>query len=135
MIDFSAIESEIMSLCTGATTFKSTETGRIRENVPDASMPSCDVACLQHESTRRAGYTEYRIPVVVMIRERGIKRTAGERALKGKFELVCAALESAGHGTAFDVLRDMSSRTYMAESGDTKSVREGVVTLNALAHG
>ncbi len=135
MIDYSAIESEVMSLCTGATTFKSTETGRIRENVPDASMPSCDVAAGPHESTRRAGYTDYKVNVTIVIRCQGFKRTTAEQTLKKALEDVSAALEGAGHGTSFDVLREITSRSFMPETGDTKSVREGVVTLSALAHG
>ena len=132
MIDFSAVESEIMGLLTGAYSFKSTMTGRIRETVPNSSMPSCDVAVGESRATSYAGYEEFRTPVTIVLRVGNTKRTTAEATLKVIIEALRTALTDIT-GTNFNVLREIEARATDDESGEGSSIRTGIVTLTAIS--
>jgi len=132
MIDFSALESEIMDLFTGAYSFKSTSTGRIREVVPNSSMPSCDVAVGESRTQSFAGYEEFRTPVTAVMRLSSTKRNTGEATLKIILETVREALTGVT-GTNFNVLREIEARATDEESGDGSSIRIGLVTMTAIS--
>jgi hypothetical protein len=130
VIDFSAIETEIMTLVSGAATFKSTNTGRIRETVNLGQMPSADVSCTGHRSANRL-YPSYEADVMVAIRSASQDRNTNVNAFKVLVENVCNALEGVT-GTSFDVIRNITSRVGEDESGDGKVVRVAVVTFTVL---
>jgi len=132
VIDFSAIENEILDICTGAHSFKSSLAGRIREVIPNSEMPSCDVACTEHEGAQRAGYEDAKSGVMIVIRCSHMKRTTAENNLKIILENLRAALETSGKGTSFCVLRDITSRATDEPEGEGSPVRVGIITLLAL---
>ncbi len=132
MIDFSAIESEVSSIITSAATFKSSETGYIREIVPVTQMPACDVSAQGHES-RQLVNRDYTIQMVAVIRRQGVDRKDNADSFKLLVEQVCAALEG-WKGTSFDVIRNITSKHGMGQDGNGALVRTVIVEFNCLAH-
>ncbi len=129
MVDLSAIEAELMALI-GSTGYASTETGRIREQVPVNQMPARDIAAGQVTEDQQAGYVSYRVPVTLVIRTTGFQRATAEADLKAKMEAVKTAW-AAQKGTSFDVLRNFSAQAADTAADGGKTIRVGVVTVTA----
>jgi len=68
-----------------------------------------------------------------VIRCSNYKRSTAEVALKDTMDTVLAALKARRNGTAYDVLRDISHRTAVTESGNSNLVREGLIRLTAIS--
>lgn len=132
MIDFSAIEGELSTVAQAAYTFKSTETGRIRETVANSQMPALDVAVVNHEGTQRAGYEEGRSSIVILLRFHHAKPATAESRLKLALEAVRAAIETHTGWTSFAAAREITSRATEAPGGDGSVIRAGTITLTAL---
>jgi len=133
VIDFSAIEDELVDVITAAATFTSTQTGYIREVIPITQMPSLDVSAQGHSTQHNANRT-YTVPIICVIRRKGVDRAANATAFKVLVEQICAALEAYTHPANFDAARNFTSNIGMEQSGDGAIVRTVVITFNVLAH-
>lgn len=132
MIDFSAIEEELVTRIGTGFGFISQETGRIRELVPITRMPSLDVSAQGHETKEDASRT-YRVPVIAVIRRKGVDRTDNADAFKVLVEQVCDRLEGY-KGASFDVIRELASQLFEEVGGDGAMVRSVVIRFVVLAH-
>jgi hypothetical protein len=132
MIDFSAIEAELKTALSSVTTFKSIECGRIRETVATAQMPSLDISCQGHTYKREDPEAAYKSPALLVIRRMGFDRSADADAFKVLIEQICNILEST-HGTAFNVIRGISSQIQEGDSGNGSVIRAGVIQITLWA--
>lgn len=130
MINTSAIEIELASVCAEAFTFKSSSTGRIRETVPDTAMPGLDISALPVRSEHKAGYIAYRVPVLFVIRVSKQNRDDGSARLKQAIDAIITVFESY-KGTSFDVLRDVLGRAVDDDNGSGSPVRIGIIQATA----
>lgn len=135
MIPITTILSEIdTAITTGSgVAFKSRERGYIREVVPVTAMPSLDIAAGDHSAIERAGYTDYTLPVIIVLRRQGVNRSATADTFNNDIEAVCAALD-AHRPVAFDHIGAVASQRGEEAGGDGSTVRVAVITCNALYH-
>lgn len=131
MIDFSAIEVELgTALSTG---FKTIECGRIRETVPNASMPALDISCQGHTYKREDPEARYKIPCTLVIRRMGFDRADDAAKFKENIEQLSNSLETYGKGTAFNVVRGISSQIQEGDSGNGSVIRAGLIQITLWA--
>lgn len=130
MIDFSAIEAEVAALVAAAASFKTTNTGRIRETIPITGMPAADISATGHVSAHQRIHRAYTIQMLVVIRAQSQARNTNANAFKVLVEQVCAALEGV-KGSSFDVLRDITSRVGDLDAGNGQVVRVATITFTA----
>ncbi len=132
MKDFSAIETELKTAFIGLTKFLSTETGHIRENVPNSQMPSLDISCVGMQYNFYDAEAQYKIPCVIVIRKYGPDRREAANEFKELVESLCAILETLT-GTAFAVVRNIDA-SIQEYAGDTSGiVRTGVIQITLWA--
>ena len=135
MIPITTILTEVSTAVNAVSgvTFKSHETGYIREVVPVTQMPSCDIAAGDHTAVEMAGYTDYTLPLIIVMRRQDITRTAKGLNFNDFIERICAALESHSP-VAFDHIGAIASQRGEEPGGDGSMVRVAVITCNVLYH-
>jgi hypothetical protein len=132
MIDFSAIEGELAAQIGAADGFCTSECGRIRQAIPVSDMPALDISAEGH-GTRMDANREYDIPILCIIRRAGFDRTENATEFKVLVEKVCASLEDY-QGTAFDVVRNISSKITGVRTRGGSLVRTAEITFVCKAH-
>jgi len=132
MIDFDAIELEIMGVISALDKFKSTQTGTIRETVPLTQMPCLDLTATGHKYNPVDEVSRYRVPIICVIRRQGVDRPDNAKAFKALVKAICTALESRT-GTAYGVVREIESDFQEYDAGNGKMVRSGVLQFTVLA--
>jgi len=131
MIDFTAIEEEVISLIMAGLSFTSTCKGYIREVVPITAMPALDVDAHSHKSTEQA-HARYTISVLCAIRSKGVDREENARKFKAFVRQICERLESGYLGTSFNVIRNIASEVGSGETGEGAMVRTAVIRFDCL---
>ncbi len=135
MIPITTILTEIAGVVTSVEgiTFRSTETGYVREVVPVTAMPACDIMAGDHSSQEYAGYTDYSLPIIIVLRRQAVKPTSKAAALDQWIEDICGALESHAP-VAFDRIGPTASQKAEEPGGDGSIIRIAVITCTALYH-
>ena len=135
MIPITTILTEVSAAVNAVSgvTFKSHEEGFIREVVPVTQMPSCDIAAGDHTTAEFAGYTDYTLPLIIVMRRQDVGRKTNADTFNDFIERVCAALTTHSP-VAFDHIGAIASQRGEEPGGDGSMVRVAVITCNALYH-
>lgn len=129
MIDVVAIETDIKNALSGIT-FVSVEAHRIREVIPITQMPALDISSSGH-TMKRDAQRHYTVPVVLVIRNKGVDREDNAIQFKRFIFDICVILESLRTAN-IDIVSDITSNNAEGDTGDGGFVRASVISINVL---